>query len=371
METGFSPAIIGAIIGGLFAVMAQFAASYIEWRVEKRRRSEEDILRLHSIFRKLNYIFSNNFTYLSHWHGCQKEAPSKDMELWQYLIPMVTFPPHVNFSNEEIQILQKLGSSVLANDIENLAFRLNSNIDGMREYNILQNELKRMLPTSDFDRDIGHANIPREDYEEARPIMIQANFLSKQIFDDIQDSYDLSLDCMKDFIRRANLHYGTKIQISLPEKAKIYKGNSLVKEFPDNTPYEVENFQSPKKLPIALLILRIGIGTSLLFWAPSKLLNPEWILNFFREKFALDSMSTNYVYGFGLLLLILILTFILGLFRTVSYGLTTLMCAAGVIFLFMNANLLSLPITTLTALAALFLLRKSDVYTLDGMRARL
>jgi hypothetical protein len=152
----------------------------------------------------------------------------------------------------------------------------------------------------------------------------------------------------------------------------------------------------PKNLPIALLILRLGIGAFLLVWASLKFLRPEWMVNVFRNTYGLEWVTADYAYAVGGVQLILVLAFIFGLFRTFSYGLTTIMHGTGIVGAFLSgsllfkgglikaistgtfeigytsfpANLLWTSVATLGALVALLLLRESDAYTIDGMRNR-
>ena len=152
----------------------------------------------------------------------------------------------------------------------------------------------------------------------------------------------------------------------------------------------------PKRLPLALLILRLGIGAFLLVWASLKFLRPEWMVNVFRNTYQLDWITADYAYAVGSLQLILVLAFIFGLFRTISYGLTTIMHGTGIIGALLGgnvlfkggiigavtsstfeigytqfpANLLWTSVSTLAALVALFLLRHADRYTIDGLRNR-
>ncbi|MEL6751816.1 MAG: hypothetical protein AAFO70_07025 [Pseudomonadota bacterium] len=153
---------------------------------------------------------------------------------------------------------------------------------------------------------------------------------------------------------------------------------------------------TPRHLPLALLILRLGIGAFLLVWASLKFLRPEWMVNVFRNTYQLDWVTADYAYAVGTIQLILVLAFIFGLFRTISYGLTTIMHGTGIIGALLGgnvlfkggiigavtsgnfvigytsfpANLLWTSVSTLAALVALFLLRHADRYTIDGMRNR-
>ncbi len=153
---------------------------------------------------------------------------------------------------------------------------------------------------------------------------------------------------------------------------------------------------NPHRIPAALLILRLSIGAFLLVWASLKFLRPEWMVNVFQNTYGLDWVTADYAYAIGGLQLILVVAFILGIARTASYALTTIMHATGIIgtllggnLLFKGgliaaistgtyeigyttfpANLLWTSVATLGALVALFMMRHADAYTLDALRAR-
>ncbi len=153
---------------------------------------------------------------------------------------------------------------------------------------------------------------------------------------------------------------------------------------------------NPHRIPAALLILRLSIGVFLLVWASLKFLRPEWMVNVFRGTYGLDWVTADYAYVVGALQLLLVVAFILGVARTATYGLTTVMHATGIVgallggnLLFKGgllnalstgtyeigyttfpANLLWTSVATLGALVALFMMRHADAYTLDGIRSR-
>ncbi|MEL6505608.1 MAG: hypothetical protein AAFO61_02600 [Pseudomonadota bacterium] len=157
---------------------------------------------------------------------------------------------------------------------------------------------------------------------------------------------------------------------------------------------------SMRTLHAALFILRLSIGSFLIVWASLKFLRPEWMVNVFRNTYKLDWVTKenaeliSMVVGSAQMLLALL--FILGVWRTLTYGVATLMHGTGIIgalltgsLLFKGgllkafstgtftigytsfpANLLWTSVATLGALIALFLLRNEDRWTVDGMRKK-
>ena len=156
----------------------------------------------------------------------------------------------------------------------------------------------------------------------------------------------------------------------------------------------------PTRLPLALLILRLGIGAFLLVWASLKFLRPEWMANVFRGTYGQDWVTKENIDTLSLVIgsaqLLLVVLFILGVWRTLTYGAVTVMHATGITGALVTGNLLfkgglakafatntfeigytSFPanllwtsVTTLAALVALFMLRHADRYTVDGLRSR-
>ena len=156
----------------------------------------------------------------------------------------------------------------------------------------------------------------------------------------------------------------------------------------------------PLHLPLALLILRLGIGAFLLVWASLKFLRPEWMVNVFRGTYGLGFVTKDNAETISLIVgslqMILVILFILGIWRTLTYGAVTIMHGTGIIGALLSgnvlfkgglikavstgsfeigytqfpANLLWTSVTTLCALVALFLMRHADRWTVDGMRRR-
>ena len=153
---------------------------------------------------------------------------------------------------------------------------------------------------------------------------------------------------------------------------------------------------SPRRLSFSLLILRLFIGAFLIVWASLKFLRPEWMVNVFKGSYKLSWVTQDHAFIIGALQLLIVIIFILGLWRTVTYAFITLMHSAGVIATLLNgnllfkgglikavstgvfkigyinfpANLLWTSVTTLGALVALYILRHHDDYTIDGIRKR-
>jgi len=153
---------------------------------------------------------------------------------------------------------------------------------------------------------------------------------------------------------------------------------------------------SERRLNAALLTIRLGVGAFLIVWASLKFLRPEWMVNVFKNTYKQEWATQELSYIVGALQLLVVVIFILGLWRTVTYAFISLMHATGVVgtllggsLLFKGglikaistgefiigytrfpSNLLWTSVATLAALIALFILRHQDGWTIDGIRKR-
>ncbi|KAB7610402.1 hypothetical protein F9L33_13960 [Amylibacter sp. SFDW26] len=134
-----------------------------------------------------------------------------------------------------------------------------------------------------------------------------------------------------------------------------------------------------KRIEVALLIIRVTAATFLGLWATLKFHHPEWQRNIFTGFYKIDfiEISDALSYGLGTIQVLIVLAFLLGLWRFWSYGLVMLMSAAGVIgslgafveYYNFPKNLMLASIPTLGALIALFILRDLDnLFSLSSTR---
>ena len=121
-----------------------------------------------------------------------------------------------------------------------------------------------------------------------------------------------------------------------------------------------------REISVALFILRLGLGVFLLLFGIDKLIVPETTVDVFAHFYGLV-ISHDMAYGAGVLESLLGLAFLVGLWKTLTYGLALLLHAVSTLATYQEllapfgANhmfLAALPV--FAAFLALFLLRRDD-----------
>ncbi len=130
---------------------------------------------------------------------------------------------------------------------------------------------------------------------------------------------------------------------------------------------------------LGLLILRLGLAWFLFVWAVNKLLAPVQYQKIWGYFHGIDIGSTM-PYVMGSAQIIICLAMVLGLWRTVTYGLAFVMHAVTIVvispslmapFLIVNGfptnRNASIAVAALAGFAALWLLRHRDHWSLDRL----
>lgn len=127
----------------------------------------------------------------------------------------------------------------------------------------------------------------------------------------------------------------------------------------------------PKQLPLALLLLRLGVFIVFLVWTLDKFVQPEHTAQVFTAFYGLGGLGESAFYAIGAAQLVLIFAFVLGLFKTWTYGAILIFHGASTLSAFSKYlqpfdNLLFFAAWPMLATcAALFLLREYDTLTLS------
>lgn len=120
------------------------------------------------------------------------------------------------------------------------------------------------------------------------------------------------------------------------------------------------------RLRLSLLCLRLGVFVVMVVWALDKFVNPAHSAGIFEAFYGIGGVSHTLVYLMGGLQIILVLSFLMGAFRTWTYGLILILHGASTLssysqYLDAFNNLLFFAAwPMLAACLALFLLREAD-----------
>jgi uncharacterized membrane protein YkgB len=131
----------------------------------------------------------------------------------------------------------------------------------------------------------------------------------------------------------------------------------------------------PRYLPLSLLLLRLGIFVVFLFWTLDKFVQPEHAARVFESFYGLGGLGEAAFYGIGVVQMVLIIGFVLGVMKTWTYGAVLVFHAVSTLSSFGKYlqpfdNLLFLAAwPMLAACAALFLLRDYDTLTVSSGKA--
>lgn len=121
-----------------------------------------------------------------------------------------------------------------------------------------------------------------------------------------------------------------------------------------------------QKLPWALLALRVGIFIVMFVWAFDKFMNPGHTAAVFEGFYGIGGLSATLATVLGGLQIILCLTFLAGLWKTVTYGLIMVLHGASTLSSFpqyldaFNNLLFFAAWPMFAACIALFILREHD-----------
>ena len=121
-----------------------------------------------------------------------------------------------------------------------------------------------------------------------------------------------------------------------------------------------------QKLPWALLALRIGIFIVMFIWALDKFVNPGHTAAVFEGFYGISGLSTTIATVLGAVQVVLCLAFLLGLWKTITYGIILVLHGVSTLSSFpqyidaFNNLLFFAAWPMLAACIALFILREYD-----------
>ena len=129
-----------------------------------------------------------------------------------------------------------------------------------------------------------------------------------------------------------------------------------------------------RKLAIGLLLIRIGVAIVFLMWTIDKFVNPEHAAKVFEKFYKIPSLNATLSYVVGGAQMLLVLAFLVGLFRFWSYGLILVMHAISTFSSWQQYLdpwtyphlLFFAAIPMLSGCIALWMMRDFDTYSIDA-----
>jgi len=132
------------------------------------------------------------------------------------------------------------------------------------------------------------------------------------------------------------------------------------------------------RLALSLFLLRLGVGVVFVMWTVDKFVNPEHAAAVFDSFYRVPGLSEATAYAVGTVQMAIVLAFLAGAFRTLSYLAILLMHAVSTLMSYekyldpwTSPNLLFFAaFPMLAACAALWLLRRHDTMASVDARRR-
>lgn len=132
------------------------------------------------------------------------------------------------------------------------------------------------------------------------------------------------------------------------------------------------------QLALSLLLLRLGVAVVFAMWTLDKFVNPEHAAAVFKKFYMIPSLSNALAYSIGVVQAIVVVAFALGALRSVTYSIILVLHAISTFSSYKQYFdpwtyphlLFFAAIPMLAACIALWLLRRYDDYSIDGMRAK-
>lgn len=74
------------------------------------------------------------------------------------------------------------------------------------------------------------------------------------------------------------------------------------------------------QLPRALLALRLGVFIVMFMWTIEKFVNPRHATGIFANFYGIEGLGDGLIYAFAIVELIIVLAFVAGLYKRLTYG---------------------------------------------------
>lgn len=122
-----------------------------------------------------------------------------------------------------------------------------------------------------------------------------------------------------------------------------------------------------ERLPLVLLLLRVGVFVVMFVWTLDKLVHPEHAAKVYAKYYLLEGLAPTAFYAIGIIELVIIAGFLLGFMKRWTYGIVLVLHAISTVSTFGNylvpfSNLLYFAAwPMLAACFALYYLRDADI----------
>lgn len=128
------------------------------------------------------------------------------------------------------------------------------------------------------------------------------------------------------------------------------------------------NGNQASRIPLILFLLRVSVFVVMLMWTLDKLVRPQHAISIFEGFYSVKGVGATMVYGLAIAELLLLVAFVIGFARRVTYGLvlllhglTTVVSYAQYLHPFEKGNILFFAAwPMLAACFALYYLRDLD-----------
>ena len=135
--------------------------------------------------------------------------------------------------------------------------------------------------------------------------------------------------------------------------------------------------RSEDRIPLALAFLRVSVFLLMFIWTIDKFLNPEHAARVYANFYFLSGLGAAPMYLLGLVELVIIIGFVLGMRKSMTYGIVLVLHAISTVSAFRQylspfdgPNLLFFAAwPTLAACYALYVLRDLDTRWVVGSRS--
>jgi len=207
----FWAAVIGAVVGGLVAALLQLLQQSHERGVRQKERLEQQRTLAYSLIYKLMTI-SSTFTRVSHHLERSFQEAPEGYEPWQFLEAYATPHQHVSFSSDEMTMLLRVSVESF-NDIVALDGIHNALSDTLVAYGNKREKITELLPPAMVNGRIGTIVVTHEQIMAARPFIIQANGIARDLRAHASRDAERAWKVMRALVPRINLKLDMKVAI--------------------------------------------------------------------------------------------------------------------------------------------------------------